>query len=315
MDFLSRFARPKSAPPLEASGAGAADPAAAAARLLDHAVFVAGRGRSGSSLLLRLFDGHREVFAIPRESRLLTEIAPKLRESGDLKATEDYLLSRFADFRAGDHQAAAAARIRLGVEGLDPASPAMPRELFRISLEALAAARDPGAASCFLEKTPKNEEHLGEIFALFPSARVIQLVRDPRAVYLSNKRSDAFRMAPDFAAQQWVKSIRYILRHVVKFGVRDQLLVVRYEDLVARPDATLRTLCGFIGVGFDEALSRPTVYGNPWQGNSYEPGAAATYEIDPAKADTWRAEITPAEASAIVGAARFEMSLLGYPLA
>lgn len=315
MNFLSWFGRPRTAPPLEANRAGAADPAAAVARLLDHAVFVAGRGRSGSSLLLRLFDGHPEVFAIPRESRLFTEVAPQLRESGDRQAAEACLISRFADFRAQDRQMAAADRIRLGMATVDPGSADLPRELFRISLEALAAAQDPGGAKCFLEKTPKNEEHLDEIFALFPRARVIQLVRDPRAVYLSNKRSDAFRMTPEFAAQQWVKSIRRILRHVVKFGVRDQIMVVRYEDLVASPQPTLQAVCDFIGVGFDAALTRPTVYGHPWQGNSYGAQAPATYEIDPAKADSWRKEITPEENAAILGAARFEMSLLGYPAA
>ena len=73
MDFLNRISRRD---PVE--------PSAAIEGLLDRAVFVCGRGRSGSSLLLRLFDGHPQVYVIPRESRLLTEIAPALRRTGDV---------------------------------------------------------------------------------------------------------------------------------------------------------------------------------------------------------------------------------------
>src|SRR3569623_1291892 len=111
MNFLSRLAGRKPAPPPLEAGRPAIDPAAAAAGLMQRAVFVSGRGRSGSSLLLRLIDGHPEVYVIPRESRLLTEIGPKLAADGDKAATEAYLLDRFADFRAGEHRQAAAALI------------------------------------------------------------------------------------------------------------------------------------------------------------------------------------------------------------
>jgi hypothetical protein len=275
-------------------------------------VFVCGRGRSGSSLLLRLFDGHSQVYAIPRESRLLTEIGPAFRRNGDRAAVEAYMMVRFADFRAGEAQAEAAKWVSQGVAELDNASPTLGRDLIRIALEALAAARDPAGARCFLEKTPKNEEHFDEIFQVFPQARVIFLVRDPRAVYLSNKRSDEFRMEPAFVARQWVKSLRCALRQVVKFGRAPQMLVLRYEDLVGRPRQTLQGLCDFLGVDFDETLVRPTVYGGPWQGNAYGSDAAHTYEIEPSKADSWKDEITPEENAAIVAEARFEMSLLGY---
>lgn len=314
MHFFRRRPAPIPEPPSPEPGFGAADPAATAAALLDRAIFVCGRGRSGSSLLLRLFDGHPQVYAIPRESRLLTEIGPAFRQKGDRAEVEAYLLDRFADYRAGEARAEAARWIRAGVSDLDPASPVLGRELIRISLEALSAARDPAGARCFLEKTPKNEEHLDEIFEIFPQARVIHLVRDPRAVYLSNKRSDSYRMEPGFAARQWVKSLRCTLRQVVKFGRGPQILIVRYEDLVTRPHETLQSLCGFVGVDFDETLKRPTVYGNPWQGNAYGDDAAKIYEIEPSKAETWRGEIALEENRAIVAEARFEMSLLGYPL-
>lgn len=310
MHFFSR--RPSSSPVSapEAAGGGVAE---AGGELLDHAVFVTGRGRSGSSLLLRLFDGHPQIYPIPRESRLLTEVAPAFRTSGDRAAVANFLTDHFAEY-TGAAPAEAARRFDEGAARLDPASPTLARELVGVVLDALAAARDPAGARCFLEKTPKTEAHLDEVFASFPQARVIHLVRDPRAVYLSNKRSDAYRMEPDFAARQWVKSLGCILRQTTKFARGPQIQILRYEDLVGRPRETLADLCGFIGVEFDEALARPTVDGAPWRGNAYGDDAAATSEIEAAKAESWRDEITPEENRAIVAQARFEMSLLGYPL-
>lgn len=313
MHFFRRRPSPSPASAPAAAGAGAADPGETGGGLLDHAVFVTGRGRSGSSLLLRLFDGHPQVYPIPRESRLLTEAAPAFRKTGDRDAVAAFLAGHFAEYLAGEGQAEAIRRIGAGSARLDPASPTLARELIGLTLEALAAARDPAGARCFLEKTPKNEAHLDEIFTGFPRARVIHLVRDPRAVYLSNKRSDAYRIEPEVAARQWAKSLGCILRQAAEFGRGPQIQLVRYEDLVARPRETLQGLCDFIGVDFDEALTRPTVYGAPWQGNAYGEGAAATPEIEPSKADSWRGEITAEEDRAIAAEARFEMGLLGYP--
>lgn len=292
--------------------ADAASPAIQA--LLERPVFVAGRGRSGSSLLLRLFDGHPEVFAIPRESRLLTEVGPKVAAGADLAEIEAWLLEWFADFARDEAYEAGAARIRAGVQALDPTSPGLTRALFALVLEAVACVRDPGQARCFLEKTPKNEAHFDEMFRAFPTARVIYLVRDPRAVYLSNKRAEAFRMEPGFAARQWVKSLRSVLRQVVKFGGAERILVVRYEDLVARPAPTLASVCDFIGVATSEALVRPTAGGRPWRGNSYGEGSQGSGVIEAARAEAWRGEITAEENAAILGEARFEMTLLGYAI-
>ena len=281
--------------------------AEAMARAFDRPIFLAGRGRSGTSLLARLFDGHPEVWSAPGETLVFTEIAPRMRETGDRAAAAAALAQRFpAPSRDVD------AALTAAVAGLDLADPALPRRLLEIGMARWGRQHPPGPAVAFLEKTPKNEDHLPALFAAFPTARVLYLLRDPRAVHVSNARSETYRMEPAFVAHQWLKSVRRILAYVGREDAASAIRVVRFEDLVADPEGTMRSLCAFLGLAWSDALLAPTVRGRPWEGNSYDPAKLTPDGVAARKADEWRDEISAGSKAAIEDAAGFEMSLLGY---
>jgi PAS domain-containing protein len=277
------------------------------ARLLDRPIFIAGRGRSGTSLLMRLFDGHPQIFSTPGESRVFTEIVPELRRSGDREAAAAGIALRFP---IGRNQIDPTLDER--VEALDIASPTLAREIFRIGLERWSRKRNPGDAIAFLEKTPKNEEHLRSLFENFPAARVVYLLRDPRAVYISNRRSEIYRIEPAFAAMQWVKSVRNVLKQFIKPEFGSRIHVVRFENLVEDPEGTLARLCTFLEIEWFDSLTSPTVRGRPWTGNSYAPEKLTPDGIASHKAEEWRGEITALEDETITAIAWSEMALLGY---
>jgi hypothetical protein len=89
------------------------------------------------------------------------------------------------------------------------------------------------------------------IFAAFPSARMIHMVRDPRA------RSDA---APASARRgkigwdtaMWLHSARLAQRNRHRHPGRYR--VVRYEHLAARPVETIDAVCAFVGEPFTDAM-------------------------------------------------------------
>lgn len=276
-------------------------------RTFERPIFLAGRGRSGTSLLMRLFDGHPQVFSTPGESQVLTTIIPQLLRTGDRAAAAEAIAQRFP-FPDRQPDAALIAQ----VAGLDLADPALARAVFRIGMERWSRLRDPGGAVAFLEKTPKNEEHLPAMFAAFPKARVLYLLRDPRAVYVSNSRSDDYRQEPAFVARQWTKSVRRLLTHVGAARAESAIRVVRFEDLVGDPAAVMASLCAFLGLTWSDVLLTPTANGRAWIGNSYDPGKLTPDGVAAAKADEWRDELSPTDRAAIEGEAGFEMSLLGY---
>jgi hypothetical protein len=279
----------------------------AATRLLERPIFIAGRGRSGTSLLQRLFDSHPQVATLNGEGRLFTELAPNLRKTGDRAAAVTAITVRFP-LRNGQTDPL----LRERVDALDIDSPFLERDILAIGVERWLRRHAPRVPAVYLEKTPKNEEYLPSLFANFPRARVVYVVRDPRGVYISNRRSDLHRMTPEFVAAQWVKSVRRIMTAMMKQGLSPPIHVMRFEELVAEPRATLERLCDVLELDWSETLTAPTALGKPWHGNAYDEQKRTPDGVAPHKADEWRGEITPEEEAAIIAVARPEMSLLGY---
>lgn len=97
--------------------------------------------------------------------------------------------------------------------------------------------------------------------------RMIHMVRDGRAVANSWRKAygmDTYRQA----VVQWYLRDRLI--HVMTRRIPKPLkYFIRYEDLCAHPESTIRGLCEFLGIGFDprmlqfQACERHDVHINP----------------------------------------------------
>lgn len=99
------------------------------------------------------------------------------------------------------------------------------------------------------------ERHAPMILDAFPDARCVILVRDPRdrlAAMLADRRGPGMT-GP--ATRAWLASVRQARRAVARHP--DRVLIVRLEDLVARPAETLRTICEHLELAFEPALLRP----------------------------------------------------------
>lgn len=92
----------------------------------------------------------------------------------------------------------------------------------------------------WIEKTPRHVYHLAEIFKERPDARVLLMMRDGRDVAVSLKqRLGEFEPGLD----RWVNDNA----EGEKWWDHPQVMIVRYEDLVADFDATIRDVLGFLG--------------------------------------------------------------------
>ncbi|MEO5336271.1 MAG: tetratricopeptide repeat protein [Magnetospirillum sp. WYHS-4] len=114
-------------------------------------------------------------------------------------------------------------------------------------------------AARVVDKTPANFLHLGAIARMFPGARVIHCLRDPRDVLLSCYQQN-------FAVgHAWTTSLEGIARyqaahdrlmHHWRRALPLPLLEVSYEALVADPEAWSRRLIDFLGLSWHEACLR-----------------------------------------------------------
>jgi len=128
-----------------------------------------------------------------------------------------------------------ARRWRAWVAG-DP-TPELMAELGRGLITFLSAGR----AGRIVTKTP-SVRNLGRFFRLFPEAKLLVLVRDPRSVAASAERS--FDADYEGWARQWARHGRIILDFDQAWRATRgaDYAIVHYEDLVVDTEGTLRKI-------------------------------------------------------------------------
>jgi hypothetical protein len=102
------------------------------------------------------------------------------------------------------------------------------------------------------DKTPGYTLHIRRIAKAVPEARFVHLIRDGRDVALSRVKSLALRpVSIDKAARRWRKRLTRARRQGASV---EHYLEVRYEALVADPEPTLRSICDFLELPWDDRM-------------------------------------------------------------
>jgi hypothetical protein len=255
------------------------------------AVFVIGAPRSGSTLLFSVLSASAALWSLYQESEAVFRRL-RLDESGD------------RGHRLGPSDLDARQRERL-VTGLAGGSMNYQRLWPRFSSALITHPRREkllrltvGAASRLLrprpfrivEKNPKNCLRVDLLDALFPGARFVHLVRDPRSnigSLIDGWRSGRYRSREQgvqldgyvgghwcflrppgwrerrrggslagVCAWQYAEANRLALEQFDALAGSDRVLRVRYEDLVASPRRTVSSLFAALNVPICPAVDR-----------------------------------------------------------
>ncbi len=221
--LLTRF---NAADPAEWTTAPAA-PAATADEPVEHVFFV-GFPRSGTTLLEQILASHPDIVTLD-EREVLTDSTQSLFVS-------DAALNRLSRLNAREAVAFRDAYWRRT----------------RIYCPKLAG-------KVFIDKLPLNSVRLPLIAKLFPRAKVLFALRDPRDVVLSCFRR-RFGMNPamyqlltlEGAAAYYDAVMRLVDQYTDKLPL--SIHYVRYENLVDDLRREAEAVCSFIGVPWDDAM-------------------------------------------------------------
>lgn len=97
------------------------------------------------------------------------------------------------------------------------------------------------------------EQYADPIFAAYPEAKMVHMIRDPRTRYQSSKPLSRQRKGKvGWDTARWLYSVSLAKRNQKLYS--DRYKVVRYESLEAQPEQTLREVCAFIGEDFVPAM-------------------------------------------------------------
>jgi hypothetical protein len=212
--------------------------------------FIVGTGRSGTTLLQAMLMSHPRIF-IPPETRYFGVTDPDIVLGGTARGPGDD--DRYLDAAIPDWT-----RREFGIEEADlraaiGATDLSTRKVF-LTLARLWAIRS--GKPRIGEKTPNHEKSIGRICAVFPGARFIQMIRDPRDVVVSKRDH---RLQGHGSVVRYARSMRKVYDRDAEYGAALPASVytrVRYEDLIAHPESELRRICAFLGEEFDPAMLR-----------------------------------------------------------
>ena len=124
------------------------------------------------------------------------------------------------------------------------------------------------------EKTPDHFRWIGTLLEWFPRARMIFVVRDPRAMAASLRRVPWGRDDAASHADLWTRAIEQLERWLPD----ERVTYVRYCDYVCSPAEEAERLCSHIGERFDERVLRPTASDVPIFGREGEAWAKGHLE-------------------------------------
>ncbi len=201
-------------------------------------IFIGGAGRSGTTLVRVILDSHPNIACGPE-----MKILPIIGEMFTQMQTQSG--SVFKNYFLTDDAVAVAARHM--VEAL------------------LTPYLQHSGKQRIAEKTPHNAIFFPQLHQIFPDSPLVHVIRDGRDVVASLLRMDwidvntgepmAITQNVRTAADYWLTVVSSA-RNAAAFdaGLGQRYFELRYENLVANPEPTLRRLFDFLGEPWDPAV-------------------------------------------------------------
>jgi hypothetical protein len=173
------------------------------------------------------------------------------------------------------------------------------------------ATRNGIAGSIWVDHTPENINYASLLLELFPRAKIVHIIRDGRAVANSILPLDWGPNTIVRAAPWWQAMVREGLA-LEALLPRDQIVRVRYEDLVNEPEATMRTLCSALELAYEPGILRADGFRPPEYTASQHKMIGK--RPDPSRATRWKTVLTARQVEIFEALAADLLGQMGYSL-
>lgn len=206
--------------------------------------FIIGIWRSGTTLLREVLGMSDEVKTFPEHFVLLHHLN-KAREFNDVSKNE--LLQNVSsnpDFIHFAHP-----DLSLLKDNFNQLNN------FESAIKAIytACLKEGESASTFIDKNPIYSYYLPELIHLFPKAKFVWMVREPKDNCISRSKHDIQTIKNySYLASWWNLTNERIRVSALKYP--DNFLLVPYDIMVENPKPWVEKICTFLGIPFEEKL-------------------------------------------------------------
>ena len=263
-------------------------------------IFIGGCGRSGTTLLGAILGAHSDCVCPPESHFKVSVLRSCQREDGRIDLDEALrLISIHWRFKLWDLQ-------------IDPAEAPDGSyvELLTWLVASYAEARGMRGTT-WIDHTPENINYASLLLKLFPRAKVVHIVRDGRAVANSILPLDWGPNTVIKAASWWKAMVREGLA-LEAFLPADQIVRVKYEDLVYEPEETVRALCERLDLPYEGAMLRADGFQPP--GYTASQHKLVGKRPDPERATRWKQTLTDRQVELFESLAADLLAQMGYDL-
>jgi len=216
-------------------------------------VFILGTPRSGTTLLRLILDSHPDIAITPESSfffrvkSLWEGLYPDLNDVENIRSLIDDLhtMPQIKDWipKSCTFQSIMEGREREGFDSLA----AFIDKFFGLYAESKSKHR-------WGDKTPKNLHSVEQILELFPSAKILMMVRDCRDVTISLNKADFSKVSYLSAARRWQMDADIAQKYLKQNN--DQIYLLRYEDLLLNPSQVIKSVLSFLNLSDDPEIMK-----------------------------------------------------------
>jgi len=276
----------------------------------DEPIFLLGAHKSGTSLLRSILNGHSKLYTIPIESHFfqLTGywIDNDYRSQKPKKLNHQQIISNFNTWieKSNVTDDKYIDGISKGIFDLERFNDSILTiqnvydhkecisKYFGAIHYSVEGTTLPNNAR-IVEKSVEHAEFALELLHMFPKAKFIHILRNPYSNIVSIRKFKVLTVK--------FPIIRRILRTLYTnyyFLYKNRNLiknykVIRYEDIVSNPEFSIKDICEFLDIDFEDILMKPTYLGQPWSGNSIT--NTKFNKISNERLGKWKNEIYPME--------------------
>lgn len=167
----------------------------------------------------------------------------------------------------------------------------------------------------YVNKCPEKGHSIDFCLQNFANAKIIHIVRDPRATIASHKGplpKKAFLPYRRFMLQASI--VRDAMDNFQRYKTHAQVLCVKYKDLVLDTAGEMKKVASFLDIPFDTVILEPSILGKPWKSNS---SFSANRKKDISSIhtdsiDNWKNKLNMLEIRCVEKFCQKQMSKMGY---